>query len=297
MRTSARLRRYLLLLERMRRPCSFAELCDHLDQYGLKLSHRTLHRDIEQIRDELGAEVVYDRPSNTYQLQGPHEAMARTLQLLERAVLGTLLQADASGIGRASQHVIMEHHGRLSGLAHWPVLLRAIDERRMVRVDYRRFQSERDQHFELRPHFLKEYQGRWYVLGMAAGYDRPISLGLDRIVGLHSTTQRVPAKEKDMVRELYTHVIGVDTSGGEPRSIRLKFTVLQGRYVKALPLHPSQQMIQDDADGCVVDLFVVPNMELEQALLALGSSVEVVRPAGLAGKLRRMHAAAGLRKP
>ena len=35
--------------------------------------------------------MVYDRPSNTYQLQGPHEAMARTLQLLERAVLGTLL--------------------------------------------------------------------------------------------------------------------------------------------------------------------------------------------------------------
>lgn len=44
---------------------------------------------------------------------------------------------------------------------------------------------------------------------------------------------------------------------------------------------------------CVVDLFVVPNMELEQALLALGNSVEVLRPAGLAAKLRRMHAAAG----
>jgi len=52
-----KLKRYLLILERLQRPSSFSELHDHLYEHGFELSQRTLQRDINGLRDEFGIEV------------------------------------------------------------------------------------------------------------------------------------------------------------------------------------------------------------------------------------------------
>ncbi len=69
-----------------------------------------------------------------------------------------------------------------------------------------------------------------------------------------ATAQRVPTKEKDMVRDFYAHVIGVDTSGGEPRSIRLKVTALLPRPVA--PVHPALRLevVAEHAHGSSLKL-------------------------------------------
>lgn len=287
-----KLKRFLLILERTRTRPTFAELNDHLEQHGFTLSTRTLQRDIEQIRVELGLEILYDRPSNTYVLPDGADDRNSILPLLERAVLGDLLASDGMAIRSAAPYVCMEHNGMLQGLHHWSALLRAVRERRVVSVTYRRFQKEVDQVFELHPCLLKEYRGRWYVAGPAKGYERPISLGLDRIRSVVITDELFPATERVTVEHFYGPVIGVDASYGIAERVVLSFTPLQGQYVKALPLHTSQTVLQDDAVAFIVALYVVPNYELKQELLGFGASVRVLEPVWLAVEIRNEHLAA-----
>jgi predicted DNA-binding transcriptional regulator YafY len=67
---------------------------------------------------------------------------------------------------------------------------------------------------------------------------------------------------------------------------------LQGKYVKALPLHRSQNVIKDDDESVVVELLVQPNQELEQELMALGDRVRVLEPTALARSIAKAHKAA-----
>lgn len=289
MSMQSRLKRYLLILERVKHRCTFADLRDHLAGQGLEVSVRTVQRDIEQIRVDLGLEIEYDRPSNSYHLPRTHDARETVLPLLERAVMGGLLGAQGGVIRMAAPHVRIEHHGRMQGLQHWGSLLRAIRERREVKVVYRRYQKNHDQNISVRPYLLKEYRGRWYLLGLADGYKQPISLGLDRIGSMTITGRRFKGADREKVEAFYEPVIGVDASPGKAERVVLRFTHLQGKYVKALPLHPSQMVLHDDEECLVVSLDVMANYELRQELLGHGATVKVLEPKWLAKEIRAEH--------
>ncbi len=286
-----KLKRFLLILEHVKHTPTFAQLQEHLHQHGFELSTRTLQRDIEQIRVELGLEIGYDRIHNTYHLPtgSGHQSV---LPLLERAALGELLAGSGNDLRSAADVVVMERNGVLQGLQHWGVLLRAIRDRRWVEIRYQRFQKEEGSTFRMRPFLLKEYSGRWYVLGLADGYDNPISLGLDRITGLVTTAKRFAATERANVEAFYTHVIGVDASAGKVERVVLRFTPVQAKYVKALPLHPTQKVVKEDRESTVIELLVHTNRELHNELLAMGDGVRVLEPATLVKAIAKAHKAA-----
>jgi predicted DNA-binding transcriptional regulator YafY len=288
----SKLRRYLIILERARERPTLAELKAHLEGHGFKLSTRTLQRDIEQIRADLGLELVYDRPSNTYHLPEGSDDRAALLPLLERAVLGDLLGANGEAIRSTAPYVRMEHKGYLLGLRHWDVLLRAIRDRHEVLITYRHAVQVPNEVFRMRPCLLKEYRGRWFLLGTAKGYTHPIGLGLDRIAAVKLTTEHFPARERLNVELFYDPVIGMDTSAPQPIPVQLWFTALQGQYVKALPLHSSQRVVREDAEGVTVSLFVVPNFEFRRELLGFGPRVRILEPAWLATEIRHEHLSA-----
>jgi predicted DNA-binding transcriptional regulator YafY len=267
---------------------TFARMKEHLEQHGFELSARTLQRDIEQIRVELGLEIGYDRTRNTYHLP-TSDGRHGVLPLLERAVLGELLAASGADLRSTADVVMMERNGALQGLQHWGALLRAIRERHRVEISYQRFQKEEGSTFHMRPFLLKEYGGRWYVLGLADGYDNPISLGLDRITGLVTTPKRFAATERAAVEAYYAHVIGVDASAGKVERVVLRFTPVQAKYVKALPLHHSQKVLKEDRESTVIELLVHTNRELHNELLAMGDGVRVLEPASLVKAIAKAH--------
>jgi predicted DNA-binding transcriptional regulator YafY len=284
----SKLKRYLLILEKVRHQPTFSELNEHLRAEGFDLSVRTIQRDIEQIRVDLGLEITYDRTRNSYFLPDDEDGNERVISLLERAVLGEMLGGDGNGIRSATPFVLMERSGMLQGLKHWGPLLRAIRERRLVKLEYKRYQIDVLKEHRLRPALLKEYHGRWYVIGLTETRKEPVAFGLDRIIGLHVMAKKFGPLEVD-VRSAYDFVIGVDRSAKEAVRVTLRFTPEQGKYIKALPLHSSQHIIRDDAKGLEVVLVVVPNYELCQEILAMGDTVKVLEPASLAREIRDKH--------
>ncbi|MDV7389959.1 WYL domain-containing protein, partial [Arthrospira platensis SPKY1] len=94
------------------------------------------------------------------------------------------------------------------------------------------------------------------------------------------------------VADFYDHVIGVDASPGKAERIVLRFDPVQAKYIKSLPLHPTQQVEKEDKQGVTISLFVMPNIELQQQLMGWGASVQVLEPKHLVKAIRQAHKAA-----
>lgn len=288
MSQQGKLKRYLLILERLQHAPTLAELSEHLSDEGFELNYRTIQRDLAELRDEFGVDTVYDRSSNTYSITGDEEDLPGLMQLLERAQLLELVRDGGQGLGELRRCIHFEELGRLRGIKHIAPLLRAIRERREVKVLYRKFYADTAKTFRIQPHLLKEYRGRWYVLGPSAEHVRPIALGLDRIKEITLLAKRFKRYDRK-IAELYDQAIGVDTSPEVPERIVLRFNAMQAPYAKALPLHPSQQVEEEDKDGATITLFVMANFELRQIILALGNAVRVLEPKYLAKEIKQAH--------
>ncbi|MBK7384545.1 MAG: WYL domain-containing protein [Flavobacteriales bacterium] len=285
----AKLKRYLLILERVRRRPSFAELHDHLSAHGFELSHRTLQRDLERLRIDLGIEVEYDRPNNVYrmaELDGEHDTV---LRLLERAQLLELVGDDPKRARELAKHIDFEGLGRLQGLEHLSPLLRAIRERKEVVITYRRFQTDETKEHHVRPHILKEYHGRWYVVGWSRKYPRPITLGLDRIEGILITSARFALDKSRRLREVVASMIGVDASAERIETVLVRASADQAKYIRSLPWHASQQVEREDEEHVVFRFTLRPNYELRQLIMGCGAQVKVLEPAWLAKEIQQVH--------
>jgi predicted DNA-binding transcriptional regulator YafY len=63
---------------------------------------------------------------------------------------------------------------------------------------------------------------------------------------------------------------------------------MQANYIKTQYLHHTQEIVQDDQDGLIVTLQLIPSYELLQLLLSFGPEVEVVKPVKLRKQMAEM---------
>ncbi|MDX9750340.1 MAG: WYL domain-containing protein [Flavobacteriales bacterium] len=288
-----KLKRYLLILERLPHRPSFADLAGHLEEHGLALSHRTLQRDIEEIRAQLGMRVVYDRPANTYALSEADSGSTGMLHLLERAQWLEVVRS-AGGNAGLDAAMAFEGGGRAQGVLQAAPLLRAVRERREARVRYRTGHGATAKEARIMPHLLKEHHGRWYVLGRHAGNRAAVALPLDQVLHVHVLAKR-GAKPTAAHAAQYAAAVGVDVAAGKPRRVVLRVEKPRAAQVIATPVHPSQQVVEQDRNGVTIALEVVPGPVLREQLLAWGADVRVLAPKALAREIRQAHKAAAAR--
>jgi len=166
------------------------------------------------------------------------------------------------------------------GTEHLSFILQAIKATQEVRFRYRSFLNETESERVLHPYLLKEYRNRWYVIGKDVDGEKVKTFGLDRISDI-SLREAYFTVEKDFDSEtLFKYSFGI-TAGGRPEKIVLRFAPQSGRYVKTQPLHPTQKIISENADGLTVKLMVIPSYELKATVLSYGKDVEVLEPKGL----------------
>jgi predicted DNA-binding transcriptional regulator YafY len=135
---------------------------------------------------------------------------------------------------------------------------------------------------------LKEYQNRWYVVGIIGGFNEFRTFGIDRIENLEIKTETFKPDKKMNPIEMFNKTIGLVYSENTPQTIVLSFTPTQGKYVKTLPLHSSQRILIDDEYECRISLEVVPNYELIQQILKHGETVNVVEPQWLKDEIKEI---------
>lgn len=126
---------------------------------GGDLLQRTLQRDIQVIREVYNIEIKCNRSTNEYEITEDNDLYAQNL--LEAFDVFRALQ----NYGNLSEMIQFEK--RLpAGTEYLSPLLRAIKEKRQVKLYYYKFwdRSSQTQERTIEPYLLKEAQRRWYVL-------------------------------------------------------------------------------------------------------------------------------------
>jgi predicted DNA-binding transcriptional regulator YafY len=168
-------------------------------------------------------------------------------------------------------------------------LLDAILNRRVLRIEHQRFDSEEVHVHIVHPYYLKEYRSRWYLVGFQSEKKRIQTYGLERIIALG------PAKDELFVEipfdpeEYYRHAVGVIVSDESPAEVILRFTAKQGMYILTQPIHDSQKLIEKTDNHITVSLNLIPAYEFISMVAGWGADVELLQPEWLRERIAAIH--------
>jgi predicted DNA-binding transcriptional regulator YafY len=165
-------------------------------------------------------------------------------------------------------------------MEHYDTIVNAILDKQPLRLVYKKFNADVDVH-TYHPYFLKEYKGRWYLLGYSEHIHFHPTLGLDRIESISPASVAFKENTKLNPNTYFNNTIGITLGKGNPEEVLLHFTPVQANYIKTQFLHHTQEVVQDDGNGLIVKMKLIPNYELLQLLLSFGAEVEVLEPATL----------------
>lgn len=275
------IKRYLLIIEiiKKRHYPSFQDIKDYLSEHDFAIGDRTIQRDIEEIRLEFGLAIEYARDMNGYFIDYKNsihvESFFRFLEIVNTAELLTesLLESKET-----MQYISFDTGGGFHGTENLRPLLGAIKEHRIITFEHYNYHSNKVNEYTLYPYLLKEFQNRWYVVGVVAKSDYLRTFGLDRMENLIVKPETFVWNKKLNPVEKFDQTIGLMYDNEAVQDIILSFTNLQGKYVKSLPWHHSQSIIVDNEEELRIKLRIIPNYELIQLILKHGNQVKVLEP-------------------
>ncbi len=308
--------RYLLLHSQIKRNKykagypTLEDLWRHLHDEGYEVSLSTLEKDLCFLKNERGAPLEYDRREKCYKYTEDWEFDVPLTPEAVRILQMTLHKLEIFGEAqefrmvndaieklsdhfelvrqypddRLNKYILFEYTKGFAGKEHLSRIYEAIYEKRTIMFTHCRFDTEEPTQRTLQPYILKEHRNRWYVIGKENGVAK--IFGLDRISNL-AVTDNYFVQETAFYDEIFKvlrDAVGVFAFGFDSEDVILHFSVDEAPYIKSLPLHRSQQTVNEsETDGLTVKMHVKVTAEfINDCILRYGDKVKVISPPGLA---------------
>lgn len=274
---------YSLIIKKLRKaPATWSQIKDYLEieseiqGYNFNISIRTFQRDREDIFSLYNIEIQYDYSNKVYYLEESElqDANERILEAFD--VFNALNISD-----RLSEHIHFEKRKQL-GTEHLYGLLYAIKNQFQIQFMYQNYWEDNSTKRKLEPYALKEFKYRWYVLAKDLGDNKIKSFALDRITNLEILKIKFKFPNDFNVREHYRYCFGIiSPNAHQPEDIILSFNSFQGKYIKSLPLHESQQILIDNETELRIQLKLFITHDFVMELLSFGENLKVLKPKSL----------------
>lgn len=177
----------------------------------------------------------------------------------------------------------------LTNIEYLPMLYEAIVAKQVLEIIYKPYEEDAVT-LQFHPHFLKEYNGRWFLFGHADNRvpDEAYNLALDRIQSQPRILNKItfiPAPPM-FYHNYFQNFVGVTHfEDNIVEHVVIRAHVLRGfMLTQTKPIHESQVTIKpfgDYEDGRYGEFSVDVelNYEFYSRLLQMGSDVEIVSPA------------------
>lgn len=244
---------------------------------GTDMPRRTFYNYRQAVMDLFGVEILYDPSTAEYYIESDANASTRgsetvTDWLLNSAAMSGML-SDARSI---SDRIFLEQVP--SARQNLSPIIEAIKSERAIRFTYHPFSRSRPtKGIVLEPYLLKLFRQRWYVAGRNVGEGKLKTYALDRISEPELTNDQFTMSPDFDPKEYFRYSFGIVVDSSRPRTVTLRTNSQQAKYLRALPLHPSQQeMVHDDFSIFTYDLLLTPDFLRE--LMSLGPEVTVLAP-------------------
>jgi len=160
----------------------------------------------------------------------------------------------------------------------------AIQERKVLDIDYHPFERIPEKKI-ISPYLLKESKGLWYVVGYEHKSKLTKVYALDRIKNLTRSKDTFVKDPRFDANEYFKHSVGVyHRFDATPERVVLKFSVEIKPYILARPIHHTQIVLTNSANGIAIEITVYDpanNYELKNLIMGYGSRVTVLEPESL----------------
>lgn len=149
----------------------------------------------------------------------------------------------------------------------------------------------------IHPYLLKESNKRWYLVGFSEEHNDVRYFGIDRVYDPVFLDKRfIEHKGKDL-RRMFSQKIGLNDVEGyeveQTEEIQIWVSRTFSNYLKSMPLHHSQKIIEYYNDGeLLINLHLVPTLELISKILSYGEHMVVKEPKWLADEVKNEFAKA-----
>jgi proteasome accessory factor B len=279
----------------------------------LEVSTKTIHRDLEFMRDRLGLPIEFDPARNGYHYTEPVEAFP-TLQITEGELFALLVAEKALQQYRGTnfEKPLVGAFKKMAAslpdtvslnLSDWdqsisfrtsaePILnleifdalARATARRRQLALTYRKPGARGTEERIVDPYHLANINGEWFLFA----YDH---LRRDLRTFVPARVQAVRATGKTFARPARFSLekrlrdsFGVHSGQGDFEVV-LRFTGFAADYIREKRWHPSQRL-KELADGVELRLRLSSLIEVQRWVLGWGGHVQVLAPPALIQSVR-----------
>ena len=284
----------------------------------LEISPATFKRDLEYMRDRLGAPIIWDRDMNGYKYQ-QQDAGQNAFQLpglwFNTAEIQALLMMNAwlenLQPGILSQHIrplqarirslldhcddsveeitrrirILTQPRKTANESFFVLISQALLKRKRLRIRHFNRHSGVSSEREISPQRLTFYRDNWYLDSWCHVRKAIRSFAVDALeqVEILSTAAKDIA-DKQLDAELSSGY-GI-FSGSDIHWAELRFSPHRARWVAQEQWHPQQESHFDEAGYYTLKIPYSQQPELIMDILKYGADVEVLTPASLREKVR-----------
>ncbi|MDL2241582.1 WYL domain-containing protein [Bacteroidales bacterium OttesenSCG-928-L03] len=166
-----------------------------------------------------------------------------------------------------------------SGQMYLTPIIEAMRDGRTLEITHQSFWRDTPNQYEIHPYCIKVFKQRWYLIGYNPKKEDIYIYALDRIkqMEISENTFLLP---KDFDGEaFFADCFGIVAGEGhEVEEVLIKAYKVRDSYIRALPLHHSQQEVENTDDYTLFSYRIKPSYDFRQELLSLGADIEVLSP-------------------
>ena len=281
---------YIWLLETLqsRGPLTLKELQSlwlrsSVNDDGKELAPRTFSNHLQSIADIFGIEIECDRRDNTYHIKNEGEIGGSDIRnwMLEALSLNSLLNESAG----LKDRIIFENVP--SSQKYLTTIIQAIRDKKVLHAVYKSYRKTGEEEFILEPWCLREFKKRWYLFAHKGNEDVPHMFALDRFLSIEIGKTKFTLPKKFDAHEFFSGIYGTRVYPDmKPVFVTLKVSDMQANYFKSLPLHQSQEILEETPQYTIFRYFLTPDYDFKQDVLSFGPSIEVLEPGRLREEFR-----------
>lgn len=246
---------------------------------GAEIPKRTFHKWRIAIEELFGLIIENENcGAYRYYIYNEEELSQKGIRswLLDTIGTGNLLANSIS----IKDRIILEHVS--SDNLCLETIINAIKTNHVVHFTYHNYWYDSYHEHSVQPYCLKMFRRRWYLVGCSLSSGKLLVYCLDRMENIEKTDRRFVFPHDFSAEEFFRDCFGVivgDSDNQDPVHIKIKVSVHQANYLRALPFKEGHQTeVERNDEYSIFDIYLRPTFDLEQEILWNGEEVEVLEP-------------------
>lgn len=281
----SQLKKHIWLINTLRRygKISFKELSDLWERNKDMSDYQPLHRGTfnrwrDDIREIMHIDIGCQKLGGyLYYITNPDDINEDKLRrwMLDTFSVGHLVEENLS----LKNRILVEEIP--SGLLYLNPIMEAMKGNRVIEITYTSFRTGDTQTLIVEPYCVKLFEGRWYMLGKPTMQGNLKVYGLDRIRSLTILEDTFKLPEDFSATGYFESMYGIVSENVKPQRVVLRAYTQHKHYIKSLPIHHSQRLIEDHGEYADFELYIAPTYDFIMRLLHDGAWLEVISPHSL----------------